>query len=63
MSSGTPSDQSVSKVTEQDVKTQPPLADCYVMKRGLLKKNFKTFMTFNQPQYQYQQHLRRHSEL
>ena len=43
MSSGSPSDQSVSKITEKDRKMQPLLADGYVMKHGLLKNNFKTF--------------------
>ena len=39
MSSGSSCNQLVSKVTEQDGKTWPPLADFYEMKRGLLKKN------------------------
>ena len=46
MSSGSSSDQSVSKITEKDRKMQPLLADGYVMKHGLLKNNFKTSKTF-----------------
>jgi len=48
MSSGYRFDRSVSKVIEQDRKTQPPLFDCHVMKRGpgCLKKlqNFEDIL-------------------